>query len=121
MGLDSGSSGNGVELDSGTLRLGSWAVPMIALIGTGRGAAVVRVTDSNGLEYRHVNSSKTFEIGSLPSLGTVFDLKARNPRFRRPWIVVEFANGAVFSAQLQARKTKVGEWKQIYPQNEPQQ
>ena len=81
---------------------------------------MVRVTDTNGLEYRHVNSSRTVELGGLPSLGTVFDLKARNPRFRRPWIVVEFADGAVWASQLQARKTKVGDWKQIFPGKDTQ-
>jgi hypothetical protein len=87
---------------------------VIALVGSSRSVAVVRVTDTNALEYRSVKSSKAFEIGNLPSLGTVFDLKARTSLFtRRSWLVVEFADGAVYTARLSS-KMKLGGWIPIF-------
>jgi hypothetical protein len=93
---------------------------VIALIASGRSVAVVRQIGVD-LEYHSVKSSRIVNIGSLPRSGTVFAMAARNPPFRRPWLVVEYSDGAVFAAQLQARKTKLGEWVEVYPPPELQQ
>jgi hypothetical protein len=107
-----------VELDSRTLRLDRRTVPMIALIASRRSVAVVRQVGME-LEYHSVNSSRTVNIGSLPRSGTVFAMAARNPPFRRPWLVVEYSDGAVFAAQL-GKKVKLGEWIEAYQPHEPQ-
>jgi hypothetical protein len=90
---------------------------MIALIGSGRSVAVVTVERwGTGLYYKSVKSSmQPISIGMLPHSGALSDIAARNPRFRRPWIVVEYEDGGVYAAQLQARKTRLGEWIEVYP------
>jgi hypothetical protein len=87
---------------------------VIALIGRGRSVAVVQEIDG-GVYHRTIGSGAEPKlVGNLPLPdGTVFDLKARNPRFRRPWIVVEYANGAVYAAQLDRRMT-LGEWVEVW-------
>ena len=88
---------------------------MIALIAHGTGVAVVRVTD-RGISYRSVNSSAGVIIGQLPGDGHVggglVSMVARKPVFRKAFIVVEFADGAVFAAQM-GRGMKLGNWKYV--------
>ena len=90
---------------------------MISVIASGRSVAVVRLIPGvRKLTYKSAKSSMMpIEIGEVPKdHGAVRSLDSRNPPFRRPYVVVEFVNDAVFVAQLQARKTKLGEWIRVF-------
>ena len=85
-------------------------IRMIGLISSHRSVAIVQLREETGeLYYHSVKSSKGKVIGQVPLLGRVIDVLGRKPAMRKPFVVVEYEDGAVYASQL-TRKFVLGEW-----------
>lgn len=91
---------------------------MFTLVG-GRSVAIIRPVwsrepeDGLYLHYRNIKSSRGVIIGPLPRRDEEpIGLQARRPGLRRPYVIVEYSDKAMYAAKI-GGKMRLKKWKRV--------